>query len=227
MAALTVVRIGIDVGQKVDPTAIAVMQVERRGPEGERHYLGRHLERLPLGTSYVAVASRLREIVDGVRGRLPAVYTPGLGYEPAPLDLEVAVDATGVGQPVVDLLAAVGVEVVPVYFTHGDRRAEERGQVTLGKAWLVTRMKSLFQTGCVHLPTTAEAEAMQRELLDYEIRVSEDANDRYGAFRVGAHDDLVTAVGLAVQGEEDRVGTVGSYLARPPEREPLSHLWMK
>ncbi len=34
--------------------------------------------------------------------------------------------------------------------------------------------------------------------LDYEIRVSEDANGRYGAFRVGSHDDLVTALGLAV-----------------------------
>ena len=42
---------------------------------------------------------------------------------------------------------------------------------------------------------------MARELEDYEIRVSEDANDRYGAFRVGSHDDLVTALGLAVQGD--------------------------
>ncbi len=32
------------------------------------------------------------------------------------------------------------------------------------------------------------------------------ANDRYRAFRVGTHDDLVTALGLAVQ-EERRWGT--------------------
>lgn len=30
-------------------------------------------------------------------------------------------------------------------------------------------------------------------------RVSENANDTYGAFKVGTHDDLVTALGLAVQ----------------------------
>jgi len=36
-------------------------------------------------------------------------------------------------------------------------------------------------------------------LIDYEIRVDENANDRYGAFKVGKHDDLVTAIGLAVQ----------------------------
>ena len=40
---------------------------------------------------------------------------------------------------------------------------------------------------------------MADELLDYEIRVDTDANDKYGAFKVGTHDDLVTALGLAVQ----------------------------
>ena len=54
-----------------------------------------------------------------------------------------------------------------------------------------------MQTGRIKLPRTAEAEALARELLDYEIRVDQDANDRYGAFRVGSHDDLVTALGLA------------------------------
>jgi hypothetical protein len=49
------------------------------------------------------------------------------------------------------------------------------------------------------LPRTAEADILAGELLRYEIRVSEDANDRYGAFKVGTHDDLVTALGLAVQ----------------------------
>jgi hypothetical protein len=38
---------------------------------------------------------------------------------------------------------------------------------------------------------------MQRELQDYEIRVDQDANEKYGAFKVGTHDDLVTALGLA------------------------------
>lgn len=36
-------------------------------------------------------------------------------------------------------------------------------------------------------------------MINYEIRVGNDATDRYGAFRPGAHDDLVTALGLAVQ----------------------------
>ena len=49
---------------------------------------------------------------------------------------------------------------------------------------------------------------MSRELETYEIKVSEDANDRYGAFKTGAHDDLATALGLAVQTDGGSVGTV-------------------
>ena len=69
----------------------------------------------------------------------------------------------------------------------------------LPKAYLVSRLRALLQTGCVHLPRTAEAEALAAGLLDYEIRVDQNANDCYGAFRVATHDDLVTALGLAVQ----------------------------
>jgi hypothetical protein len=99
--------------------------------------------------------------------------------------------------------------VTPVYFTHGDRRQEEREaaagggggaiRVTLGKAHLVSRLQVLPQTGRIHLPETAEAKALARELRGHEIRVTENANDTYGAFKVGSHDDLVTALGLAVQ----------------------------
>jgi hypothetical protein len=74
-------------------------------------------------------------------------------------------------------------------------------QVQLGKADLVSRLQTLLQTGRLHLPRTPGAETLARELLEYEIKVAEDANESYGAFRVGALDDLVTALGLAVQSD--------------------------
>ncbi len=185
------VTVGVDLGQKRDPTAIAVVEAENRPREGggtDTHHLARHLERLPLGTSYPEVARRVATVVAGVAARgsgRPRLY----------------VDATGLGTPVVDVLRAGGVvaDLIPVYFTHGDRRTEERGEVRLGKAWLVSQMQALLQTGRLHLPRTTEAEALARELLDYEIRVTENANDTYGAFKTGTHDDLVTALGLAAQ----------------------------
>lgn len=152
----------------------------------EHHYLVRHLERLALGTPYPAVADRVIAVAKAVRQRT--------GEAP-----EIYLDATGVGQPIVDLIASRGApgRLWPVYFTHGDRRTEEAGRILLGKAFLVSRLQALLQSNCLHLPRTAEAEELGRELLDYEIRVDQDANDRYGAFRVGSHDDLVTALGLA------------------------------
>ncbi len=111
----------------------------------------------------------------------------------------ILVDATGVGQPVVDLLRdGVGAEHIHgVFFTHGDRHSWGRDG-TVGKAYLVSRLQTLIQTKRIALPQTAEARTLADELLAYEIRVSEDANTKYGAFKVGTHDDLVTALGLAV-----------------------------
>ena len=177
----------------------------RRAQAGrvDDHYVVRYLERLPLGTAYPLVAERLAEIVTGVRARVERVTVP-LG--PGAVEIKertphvtLYVDGTGVGQPVVDLLAASGVRPIACYFTHGDRRTEEGRQVSIGKAWLVSRLQALLQTDRVHLPDSAEARQLAKELQDYEIRVDQDANDKYGAFKVGTHDDLVTALGLAVQ----------------------------
>ena len=114
-------------------------------------------------------------------------------------NITVYADATGVGQPVVDLLDQAGVPVWPVYFTYGDKRVSEGGSVRLGKGWLVSRLQSLAQSDRLHLPDTAEAQAMREELLDYEIKVDRDGDAKFGAFKTGRHDDLVTALGLATQ----------------------------
>ena len=191
------ITMGVDVGQKRDPTAICVTEIDERriGRRHVNHWVVRHLERLPLGTSYPAIAQRLSEVSGGIRQmatRRPYLY----------------VDATGIGQPIIDLLrdetTRLG-SITPVYFTHGDQRSQESGEIRLGKAYLVSRLQMLLQTARLHLPRTAESERLAQELLDYEIQVDEKANERYGAFRVGSQDDLVTALGLAVNKEPQRL----------------------
>ncbi|MGE5618097.1 MAG: hypothetical protein ACM3US_02435 [Sphingomonadaceae bacterium] len=202
------VSIGVDIGQQRDPTALAVVERQDRSrwalPRSERVveprdirlvsdpvYVAREIGRLSLGTPYPEVAEAIRRVVDGIR----------LRYKGA---LEVRIDSTGVGAPVVDLVraqvkAVPYVEVLAVSFTHGDR-FERKGskEATLGKAYLVSRLQALLQTRSLKLPRTSETEALEQELKTYEIKVSENGNDTYGAFRVGTHDDLVTALGLAV-----------------------------
>lgn len=187
------ITIGVDIGQKRDPTAIAVAETDRRKGTPDRtevHFVIRYLSRLPLGTPYPEIARRVAEVADRAAGR---------GSDSAEMTLYL--DATGVGQPVVDLVGERwrGGRPTPVYFTYGDRRNDDGTQVTLGKAYLVSRLQALLQADRVHLPENHEARVLAQELQNYEIQVDQDANDRYGAFRVGTHDDLVTALGLAVQ----------------------------
>ena len=207
------VTIGVDVGQRVDPTAIAVC--ERQGDR----YNVRHLERLTLGTPYPAVAERIGEVYRGAvewraaslfeeevekKGSLPEWLTsPQDRDRQAARSTWLLVDATGVGTPVVDLIreqgGLAGAKLTACFFTSGDRCTVKPGapEASVGKAYLVSRLQALIQSKRIALPRTAEARALADELLDYEIRVDEAANMTAGAFKVGAHDDLVTALGLA------------------------------
>ena len=76
--------IGLDLGQRVDFTAFAIVE---RHDYYKDHLDVRWLERMPLGTPYTAVVRRAEEIAEKLYGRC-----------------EMAVDATGLGAPVVDLL---------------------------------------------------------------------------------------------------------------------------
>ncbi len=213
----SIVSIGVDIGQKVDPTAIAVVEAKRRDEEWA--FLTRHLERLELGTPYRDVASRTSEIVAGVSRRMVADGPRGR-LERGGITLYV--DATGVGAPIVEMLKERidrrSCAIRAVYFTHGDKLTRREDGLSLGKAYLVSRLQALIQSGRIELPRTDEAEELAEELLDYEIRIDEDGNDKYGAFKVGAHDDLVTALGLAVMQDPREPRQVRAYSAQgaPP-----------
>ncbi len=204
------VTIGVDIGQKVDPTAIVVCEATRPQPsttvvapgvmrttrpagKAETSYTARMIQRLPLNTPYPDVAAAIVDVVANLRlrtTRKPLIY----------------VDASGVGLPVVDLLrqALAGKPhmLTACLFTYGDRYTNDRHYRTptasVGKAYLVSRLQALLQTERIKLPETSEARVLAKELQDYEIHIDQDANMKAGAFKVGTHDDLVTALGLAV-----------------------------
>lgn len=201
------IAIGIDLGQKVDPSAVSVSDEE------EGIYAIRHLERLEIGTPYPKVAARIGEICRNLLERevrresqrqLMPVTDPL--RRQAAQNIWVVADGTGVGGPVVELIAAelegTYINVCAAFFTHGDRanvgKWGSKREVSIGKAYLVSRLQSLIQTRRIELPQTSEARALAKELQDYEIRIDQNANDTYGAFKVGTHDDLVTALGLSV-----------------------------
>lgn len=188
----SVTTVGVQIGQGREPTAIAVAEVERRtaGENVASHFQIHFLDRMPPGTTYPAIVARLVEIVAGVTTRT--------GSRPT-----LNVDATA-ADPVLELLREKQLEPVACHFNHGGRRNRiDLREVVIGKGFLVVRLKVLFQTGRLHLANTEETAILREELLAYELRLEDDADNRLGAFRVGTRDDLVTALGLAVQ-EDDR-----------------------
>jgi len=161
------------------------------------------VERLPLGTSYPAVARRVADIVQGIHDLRPRNLAPSSGPT-------IIADATGLGTPVIDILKEelavrrLACKVTGATFTFGQKLTGAVGddQITVGKGYLVSRLQSLLQTDRIDLPRTAEAIALKEELLSYDIKIDPDGDAKFGAFKTGAHDDLATALGLAVLADE-------------------------
>jgi hypothetical protein len=130
---------GLDLGQAQDFTALAVLeQTELPNPEKPmqkvRHYAVRHLERFPLGTAYTAVCARL----------VTLFAAPPLA------GTELAVDQTGVGRPVIDMLnrSPINASIRPVTITGGHKATPaETGGWLVPKKELVSCCKSCCRGG--------------------------------------------------------------------------------
>ncbi len=224
--------VGLDLGQARDHTAVAVVtpddlykealayneEARRRPYSGlqfiEPHepvYEVVHLERLPLG-------SRYPDIVDRVQTLLTA--------SPLRDNALLAVDATGVGAPVVDMLKNMGLSFKSVVITGGEREVRDGDTYRVPKRDLVAAPQVLLQSRRLKIaPSLPEARTLTEELLNFRYEITRSANDAYGAWREGDHDDLVLAVALAVWAIERPTPPVRARSARhtfsafPPLRE--------
>jgi len=196
--------VGVDLGQKQDYTAIAV--VERLEEAGEfdpvrweraikvGHCL-RHVERVALGTSYPDVVGRVREVARSadLAGRCAVVA-----------------DATGVGGAVIDLLRAadLGCELTAVTITGGDRASRSDGGWKVPKRDLVVGLEVMLETGSLRIAAgLRDGETFIKELAGMRVKVSAGGREQFEAWREGTHDDLVLAAALACW--RARWGTVG------------------
>jgi hypothetical protein len=211
-----VYSVGLDLGQAQDYTALALVERsdvgtgawETRGSRylytqhghvsgsepirqerTEAHYAVRHLERFPLGTSYPAIVGRVTAL---------------LGQEPlAGGNTTLAIDATGVGAPVVDLFLAAGLSALirPVTITGGDTETYDERTWRVPKRNLVSTLAVLLQSERLRVAQALpEAAILVQELLNFRVKVSLAGHDSYGAgaeWRAGNHDDLVLAAALA------------------------------
>ena len=170
-------RIGIDVGQRVDHSAICLIE------ESDK-IIVRLLTKYPLGTPFPLFVKTLVETIRSV-----AKQGEVLG---------VAIDATGVGaapsQMLQDSLPEMRVE--PFVFTNKNKRE------------LVGKVKVLHSTGRLRFATRKGDELYNRtlqelinEMKQLQARVIREdiSNPEIEVFKTGTHDDLFTALALAVK----------------------------
>jgi hypothetical protein len=187
--------VGLDLGQRRDPSALAVVERaevvfdERDRVTYERRralrYRVRFLERVRLGTPYPDVVGRVREVL-----RRPALAGRCM----------LAMDATGVGQPVLDLLrrANLGCLIAPVIITGGERESHAGGLWHVPKRDLITGLRVMLEKEELSFPGKLPAtRLLTRELADFEERTTRRGGVTFGAWREGQHDDLVIAAALA------------------------------
>ena len=181
--------VGLDLGQSADYTALAAVQsVQERSERGElikRLHL-RHLERYPLRTPYPEIADKVAALVRNPQ--LSPVYPP-----------ELAVDATGVGRAVTDLLRAKGLKFKPITITGGDTVNLASGGYRVPKRDLVAALEVPFHTGELKVAEgLALWPALKEELLNFRRKIDlRTAHDSYEHWRESDHDDLVLATALA------------------------------
>jgi hypothetical protein len=195
--------LGLDLGQARDFTALAVME-RTYGPaaEGQPVALARYgvrgLQRWPRGTSYTVIVPAVVDLV----GRAPLRNSL------------LAVDQTGVGSAVVDMLrqARPQAAVHPVCITAGQAVGGQAGVWRVPKKELVSCLQVLLQTRRLQIGAGPLQAQLADELLAFRVKVSSAGHETFEAERERDHDDLVMAVAL------------GCWLGErvpPPYRGPL------
>lgn len=176
---LTHYTVGLDLGQAKDYTAFAILEEKTL-----RHYNLRHVER-HRGKPYPELVERLRELL------------AALPKNPAP---SLAVDGTGVGRPVVDMIrdSHLEADLYAITITGGDEVTRHGFDIRVPKRDLVSSVAVLLQTGRLRIPRNLpDADVLEQELVRFRAKISISGHDTYEAWREQDHDDLVLAVALA------------------------------
>jgi hypothetical protein len=198
------ISIGVDLGQRRDPSTIAVIerpewlagqfhmthplhgtrwQTEGRDVGSQRLERGamivRYLERIKLGTPYSEVAKRVAQIT----------RHPSLGN----VRRRLLVDATGVGAPVIEMLreARPGCPLTGVTITSGSAAHSSGDREMVPRVDLLATMQAALEKGQLRiLRGMKETDRLLKEMV---------------SLGTGEHDDLVMAVALAAWGAKTGV----------------------
>lgn len=195
--------LGLDLGRVQDFSALAVLEIRR--PAGDDSpleqrpiYHARELRRWKLGSDYFDICRDVAQLL-----AQPPLYGP-------PSHTTLLVDATGCGEPVLDILHRYGLTpwLVAVTLSGGQGHTRKGAAAyTLSKAELISTAQVTLQSKRLRVsPRLPEAATLIKELEGYQVRIGDQGRESFGAWREGQHDDLLLATALACWGAEQAVG---------------------
>jgi hypothetical protein len=190
--------LGLDLGPPGEPTALAV--IEQYWPESDAHYHVRHLRRWPPGTPYQQIVSEVVKLTD----------------EKPLYGAQLAVDQTGVGRPVTQLLEEAGgsYDLTRAVVTSGYAPAWSEGACLIPKRDLVGVLQVMLQTRRLRIAgQLPEATILEQELLAFRAKTPTAGAEIAEAWRERPHDDLVLAVAFACW--------LGEWIGTPGHDEPM------
>jgi hypothetical protein len=187
--------IGLDLGQKRDYSALAIVECTRAVTNGgEKDEITAlnciHLQRWQLHTSFPDIVADVVRMINNLNPALSPDGRPTL-----------AVDASGVGAPVIDLFKReqIKAQLKPIQIVGGANVSSEFGMTRVPKRDLVSCVQVGLQSRTLKIASgLPDAETLVRELQNFQVKITDAANDTYGAWREGTHDDLVLAVALTL-----------------------------
>jgi hypothetical protein len=191
---------GLDLGQAVDYTALAIVEriTYSHSREDVYTYAGnyprlpptayniRHLERLPRGVSYPDQVAHVKALVE--KPPLQGAVT-------------LAVDITGCGRPVFDMFRDAHLTChLDAVLIHGGDHVTREDIWRVPKRDLVATVQVLLQGAQVKIAESLpDAALLKREMENFRVKIDpQTAHDSYSAWRESQHDDLVLAVAMAL-----------------------------
>ena len=183
--------IGNDLGQASDYTALTVVV------EDDGIYHLRYLDRFR-GIPYPSIVERVATLVKRLtakNGRSPVAIGNGMFLPVSPCRL--IVDATGVGRAVVDMFLAADIpcRIVPITITAGSKvTSDGRGGYHVPKRDLISSAQCLLQSRRLFYDRKLPLiDVLIKELQAFTVRITAAANETFGEWRTGKHDDCVLA----------------------------------
>lgn len=199
------IYVGLDPGKKQDYSALVFLEpflpLDPEEQQGKYVYHISRITRLPLETPYPKIARLLRKT------HRQLTKSPDFNY------IYYVIDEGGVGTAVTDQV----VELIPdadiyrVTLTGGLRpKWNHQRDVSLPKPQMASTLIALFEGRRLWVAPEMKTklEELREELMAYERKITAAGHDQFGAMKIGTHDDIASAIGLAAWIAEGHGGRI-------------------